>query len=752
MLETPEQATTTVDVPSVGLSEELTFEVRVFDATLAASTAKVTLSAVTDVGAPVFLSTPSTVGAVNEPYHYDGDATVDIAGDRSTLTFSVMRAPPGFSVEKTTGVVTWTPTTETDFDRIAIIATNSDGQSAQTFSVRVHKRPQIVSTAQTQFLIGVPYSYGSDGGQPEAQGTKPLTWSLAAGPSGMRIDATTGRITWTPEAADDANVEIVVRNDTGEARQRFVVARPVRTAPMISRCANLQGSVRQPFLYNETGVVEVTGLAVGERISLEAIRAPTGTVLQPTRRQLGWMPNEPGTYDFALAIAAQIPSGADAPATSAVTLDHYAFTVTVGTLDDSSQRANAVLSAVPAVGPAPLPVLLDASLSTSSAGTRILQYVFFPGNGASTRTQQQQLAYQYERPGGYQSELEIWDSSGVIVGTKQSIVVTEGSKIPPHVRMTADTLEGTAPLAVQFGCDCSDEDGTLEVYVWQFGTDTLASTEEAPHFVFAQPGSYRVRLAVTDSDGLVGYDQVVVVVKYQDEWPPFARIVTSTLDSDAPAMAQLHADVRDPDGVVERLLWTLPDGQTSTEPDVQLTFEKPGYYITTLLAIDNDGLTAVDACTVTIRQSDQLPPRIVSAPWTIAHVGEPYRYDADNRLAAQGSRPLIWLLGKTVNNQVTNAPFGMSISAQSGAISWTPLAEQLGEQCITLMAANSAGTDLQEFVVNVDAGMPAAQSRTVTSAGSCSEPGDDMPAVSAAVLLAAAMLRGRRHQRGKVTT
>ena len=745
-LETPDRSTTLVDVPSVALSETLAFEVSVFDTNHAVSTATVTLTAVTNLGAPVFLSTPAGTATVAEPYHYDTDDTVDVAGDRAELTFSVMQGPPGFSIEKTRGLVTWTPTTGGEYADIVIIAANAAGQSTQTLSVDVVEAPKFISTPRPEFFIGAPYSYGDSDGSPDVAGTKPLTWSLAAGPSGMRIDAATGHLTWTPETTDDAAVEIVVRNDAGEARQSFGLTRTVPTPPTIARTANLQGRVQQPYLYDGDGVVEVTSRAAKERFSLATVRVPEGVAFFPTLGrtdgklgwQLGWMPEQAGTYNFTLALTALTAEGAVTSEPSAVVLDQYAFTVVVNELDSGSVAANAALSVTPSMGPAPLLVQFDASQSTSTDGAGILQHVFLPGAGSSTTTQQPQVTYIYERPGSYSPELEVWDNTGVIVRTKQSVVVTDGNKIPPHVRMKADALEGMAPLGVQFGCNCSDEDGTLEARVWQFGTDTLASTEDSPRFVFTQPGSYRVRLTVTDNDGLVGYDQATVVVKLVDKWPPLARIVTSILDGNAPAKAQLHADVRDPDGVIERLLWTLPDGRTSTDPDVQLEMDEPGYYSATLLAVDNDGLTAADAWTITIRQNDRLPPRIVSAPSTAANINEPYLYDVDSKLAAQGSRPLLWSVGKTLNESVLGAPSGLRIVPQTGEISWTPAAKQVGEQHVTIRVENSAGAGLQEFVIHVDDGGRGTRSGggIASGCGGCSGSADDTSAALAALIVA----------------
>jgi uncharacterized protein len=78
--------------------------------------------------------------------------------------------------------------------------------------------PQFTSTPETEATQAQAYSYDV-----HAEGTPAPTYALAAAPSGMTIDTTTGRITWTPEGAP-GSYAVVVRAHNGvgqDALQTF---------------------------------------------------------------------------------------------------------------------------------------------------------------------------------------------------------------------------------------------------------------------------------------------------------------------------------------------------------------------------------------------------------------------------------------------------------------------------------------------------------------------------------------------------
>ena len=79
-------------------------------------------------------------------------------------------------------------------------------------------------------------------------------------------------------------------------------------------------------------------------------------------------------------------------------------------------------------------------------------------------------------------------------------VVVEGGAVPPDAAFTADTQSGPAPLTVQFTDQSS---GTPPLtYAWDFTNDgTVDSTLQNPSHTYSAPGTYTVRLNVTNTEG-----------------------------------------------------------------------------------------------------------------------------------------------------------------------------------------------------------------------------------------------------------
>jgi hypothetical protein len=85
-------------------------------------------------------------------------------------------------------------------------------------------------------------------------------------------------------------------------------------------------------------------------------------------------------------------------------------------------------------------------------------------------------------------------------------------------------------------------------------------------------------------------------------------------------------------------------------------------------------------------------PSITSTPVLDASVGQLYTYDVD---ATGHPAPTYSLIEN---------PDGMTINAATGVIEWTPAAEDVGGNPVTVKALNSAGEDQQSFTIQVSPG------------------------------------------------
>jgi PKD repeat protein len=82
----------------------------------------------------------------------------------------------------------------------------------------------------------------------------------------------------------------------------------------------------------------------------------------------------------------------------------------------------------------------------------------------------------------------------------------------PVARITASTVKGTAPLAVNFsGSGSTDADGSIAAYAWAFGDGGTATGATASR-TYTTPGTYTAQLTVTDNGGLTNASSVTITV------------------------------------------------------------------------------------------------------------------------------------------------------------------------------------------------------------------------------------------------
>jgi len=181
---------------------------------------------------PIITSTPITTATINQTYAYNVNAT-DPDGD--TLTYSLTTTPPGMTINSTTGLINWTPTSAGDYN---VTVRVSDGSLFDTQSFTIHvseeseptnQAPNITSTPIATATVGAAYSYNVNATDPNGD---TLTYSLHTKPAGMTINSTTGLINWTPTSAGDYNVTVRVSDGSLFDPQSFTITvEPAEVTP-----------------------------------------------------------------------------------------------------------------------------------------------------------------------------------------------------------------------------------------------------------------------------------------------------------------------------------------------------------------------------------------------------------------------------------------------------------------------------------------------------------------------------------------
>ncbi|UCE25035.1 MAG: putative Ig domain-containing protein [Candidatus Zixiibacteriota bacterium] len=164
---------------------------------------------------PTITSTPVTSATIFHLYTYQ----VESSGYPAP-TYSLTTAPPGMTVNPTTGLIQWIPDAMAVSVPVTVVATNSLGSDAQSFTIDVGGfAPTFTSTPVTSGNVDEPYSYDAD-----ADGYPEPTYALTTSPTGMTIDAVTGLIEWTPDAEGSFAVVVEASNSEGTTPQSFSIS------------------------------------------------------------------------------------------------------------------------------------------------------------------------------------------------------------------------------------------------------------------------------------------------------------------------------------------------------------------------------------------------------------------------------------------------------------------------------------------------------------------------------------------------
>ena len=288
------------------------FSVRVSDG-VTHTDAPITIT-VNELNVPPTLTGVPATATVNEltGYAFDAAAT-DPDVPPQGLTFSLVGAPAGATIDPSTGAFSWTPT-------------EAQGPDTYTFTVRVsdgvdHDDAEITITVDEvnvpPTLTGVPatatvdelvdYAFDADASDPDLP-SQGLTFSLIGAPAGASIDPSTGAFSWTPtEAQGPGTYPFTVRVSDGLASDDAAISvtvNEVNVAPVVTgvpATATIDELVAYSFDANATDV----DIPV-QTLSFSLVGAPAGATINSSTGVFDWTPSEaqgPGVYPFSVRVS-----------------------------------------------------------------------------------------------------------------------------------------------------------------------------------------------------------------------------------------------------------------------------------------------------------------------------------------------------------------------------------------------------------------------------------------------------------------
>lgn len=200
-------------------------------------------------------------------------------------------------------------------------------------------------------------------------------------------------------------------------------------------------------------------------------------------------------------------------------------------------------------------------------------------------------------------------SFGIDTFTGASGEATEPANQPPIADAGQDQIvsdtDGVAGETVTLnGSGSSDPDGTIVSYSWTEDGGVIATG--ATPTVEMDNGTHTITLTVTDDNGAIASDQVVITVEAPTaaNQLPVADAGSDQMVSDSDGLPGESVTLdgsgsSDPDGTIVSYAWT--EGGTEIATGVNLTVSlSDGSHTITLTVTDDDGATDTDIVTITV--------------------------------------------------------------------------------------------------------------------------------------------------------
>ena len=229
--------------------------------------------------APVITSTPTFFAAVGEAYGY---TVIAFDADRDEISFSLTSSPIGLTIDPNTGTLNWRPTTADEGQyNINVVATDERGaKSTQGYAlaVRSNSLPVITSLPNLQAVADGTYRYIVRATDIDDDR---LTYSLGHAIPGLRLDPSTGILTWLPAVSDLGIhlIDVVVSDGKGAmvAQQFNLEVVADKLAPQVklsssSTIIDIGGTVfLQVLATDNASVVERTLTVDGVAVPLDKL-------------------------------------------------------------------------------------------------------------------------------------------------------------------------------------------------------------------------------------------------------------------------------------------------------------------------------------------------------------------------------------------------------------------------------------------------------------------------------------------------
>ncbi len=596
--------------------------------------------------------------------------------------------PSGFGGNADLALLPGTTTTPYFTDTLAAgqSSTDNDFSVTPTSTPQGPPSPWFTSTPSTQAVAESTYEYNATAVDPTGS---PLTFDLPVAPAGMAVDPTTGEVVWTPDDSQTGQADAILRvrdSNGGVALQSFTLTVAAADRPPVITSTPLgPATAGYPYQYQV-----LAQDADDDPLTYSLATNPVGMTIDPSSGLVTWTPTvaQVGTAPVDVVVTDGQGGGADQSFNlPVVAASANRPPVISSTPRDTIGLGRTYLYAVQATDPDGDPITY--SLTTAPAGMTISASGLVTWNPTQAQLGQNAVA------------ISVNDGRGGVA--TQDVAITVSASVtsqPPSITSSPPLFD---VVGRPFSYNATAVDPQSDPLYWFLDTapagmsidQALGTIRWTP--VASQVGPQAVTVRVVDAEG--GSDsQSFSVAIFAADIPPQ---IISTPPTDATVGSSYAYAVQTVDTLNNPLTFTLPtkpSGMT-IDPVTGLILWTPTsgqagpQNVSVLVADSLGGSTSQSFTVVASTSTSSLPPVITSTPSDRAIVGTGYSY------AVTATDPS----GATLTYSLLAPPAGMAIVAASGLVSWTPTTAQLGDQTVTVAAADPSGaTASQRFVIDVE--------------------------------------------------
>jgi hypothetical protein len=252
----------------------------------------------------------------------------------NTLTFSLVSAPQGVTLDSATGVLAWTPTeAQGPSTNVIMVKVTDSGTPAlsdsRSFTVFVREvnNPPILNpigkiAANEETLLAFTVS-ATDQDIP----VQALSFTLDAAPSGAAIDPVTGRFTWTPTEAQGPSTNMVtIRVSDGVTNAVETIEMVVNEENTAPSLVAIDDKTAYPNRELGFGINASDGDLPSQSLVFSLVTAPSGVVIDLVTGRFTWTPG-PEMAGSSHTVTVQVSDNGSPPLTA-----QQSFTINVSSL------------------------------------------------------------------------------------------------------------------------------------------------------------------------------------------------------------------------------------------------------------------------------------------------------------------------------------------------------------------------------------------------------------------------------------